>query len=142
MLTKPQKNLQAGEAHGQTHFAALRQLGLHDEELTALRRQGCVQQDNRRAARSGYWRLRFRFQGRFRTVYLGRDEALVAAVRYELGMLQAPRRAQRKLARAVASAKKRMQRVKSQATPVLMELGIRFHGYTLRRTRRPPPAPS
>jgi hypothetical protein len=85
-----------------------------------------------------YWRLRFRFLDRSRTVYLGADETLLATVRRELAVLQTPDRSKRKLAQTVQDAKLVMRRIKARSRPLLAEQGFSFHGKTLRRARRPP----
>ena len=75
----------------------LRRLGIPNAELAVLARQGRLQFDQRARAKSGYWRLRFRFQGRTRTVYLGTNTVLISAVRRELQVLRAPRLAKGKV---------------------------------------------
>ena len=61
-------------------FPALQAHGLGDDDLPVLRRNGYLQQDRRDADGDGYWRLRFRKEGRLRTVYLGREPGRLAHV--------------------------------------------------------------
>lgn len=116
--------------------SALRRLGLSDPELTALSHQGYLQRDQRLVGTRGYCRLRFRFQGRMRTVYLGTDETFIAEVRRELAALQAARNTKWQAARAVEVGRGVRQRVKLQLAPVAAQLGYHFHGAVLRKYQR------
>jgi hypothetical protein len=116
-------------------FATLRALGLDDDELSALRRQGYIQRDRRAGGSRTYLRLRFRVAGRMRTVYLGTDERLAANVQRELDLLQAPRRKKLQLARAVQLGRQTLRRTKLRLVPTLAELGMHYHGDTIRQRR-------
>ena len=59
-------------------YPALRQLGLSDSELLAVRRQGYLERDPRGGRGAGYWRLRFRDHGSLRTIYVGNDTEWIA----------------------------------------------------------------
>lgn len=117
-------------------FVALHSLGLDDQELTVLSRQGYIQRDIRLASGRGYWRLRFRIVRRTRTVYLGTNELFVEQVKRELDWLQSARRRKRKLARAVHSGKNVLRQAKARIVPALAELGFHYHGDSLRKRRR------
>lgn len=92
-------------------------------------------QDDRGHGHEGYWRLRFRLDGRARTVYLGRDAQLVAAVRQELNELQQERDQTRRIAHIAASAKKTLKDAKQRLEPVLQQLGFHYHGDVVRKKR-------
>lgn len=116
-------------------FPTLRRLGLGEEELTALRRKGYLVQDDRGHGHAGYWRLRFRFNGQTRTLYLGRDAQLAEQVRVELAVLQGERRRNRQIAQLTSETKKVLRAAKQRLEPVLNELGFHFHGNAMRKTR-------
>lgn len=136
MLTESQTIFPAPQTHDGQEFAALRRVGLGDAELTAISRQGYVQRD-RRLGGNSYWRLRFRFQQRMRTVYLGNDERIVAECRRELIELQAPKQRSRQLARSVRDGKRALRKAKARLEPLLGELGFHYHGDRIRRIRNP-----
>jgi hypothetical protein len=116
-------------------FPALVALGLGDDDLAVLRRNGYVQQDRRRADGGGYGRLRFRKEGRLRTVYLGREPGRLARVRRELRTLQATRTARREQRRAVRRRREVVRRAKARLAPVLEQFGFHFHGDLIRKLR-------
>ena len=71
------------------HFSALLALGLGDADFQLLSRQGYLEFDRRSAAgNAGCWRLRFRREGRLRTVYVGIDVQRLARARRELAAIQ------------------------------------------------------
>ena len=111
------------------------------EELDVLRRAGYVQQDSRAPGQSGYWRLRFRAHGHTRTIYLGTDLSFVERVRRELAALQAASRQAREVARVVRVSKRTLRECKRRLVPILAEVGLHYHGSSLRkrraRSRRP-----
>ena len=116
-------------------FPTFHRLGLGDEELAALSRKGYLAQDDRGHGHAGYWRLRFRFHGRTRTLYLGRDAQLVEQARGELAALQRDRRRTRRIAQVTKETKKILRAAKQRLEPVLKELGFRYHGDVIRKTR-------
>ena len=73
-------------------FAALQHFQLTSKELQALGRQGYLQQDKRGEPPEGYWRLRFRFEGRTRSVYVGTDPTLIEGVKADLAALRSAAR--------------------------------------------------
>ena len=114
-------------------FPTLHRLGLQRAELEVLRRQGGLVCDDRGSC--GYWRLRFRFAGRTRAVYLGRQLRLVAEVRGELELLRRERRARRELEEITAAGKRTLRAAKRRLEPVLQQLGLHYHGDALRKIR-------
>ena len=127
--------LQASQAHREEQLTVLRQLGVNRDELSELRRQGYIQPFKRRPGTIGYARLRFRCQGRMRTIYLGNDKALIAAVQRELALLRNADRNDRNLARTVRDGKRALRKAKSKLAPILAELGFHYHGDTIRKFR-------
>jgi hypothetical protein len=99
-----------------------------------LQRSGYLTQDDRRG--TGYWRLRFRSGRKTRTVYLGRNEQLVAEVRRELARLQQERRLCQSLEKTAQQARHLLQDSKQRLKPVLRALGLHYHGEILRRFRQ------
>jgi hypothetical protein len=119
-------------------FVALGRLGLMAPQLAALRQQGYLQADGRGGTMPGYWRLRYRVEGKTKTAYVGADARFVEQVRRELAALQAPLRERRQLARMTRQAKQAYRSVKRQLVPVLAGLGYRYHGDVIRKSRRGP----
>jgi hypothetical protein len=91
--------------------------------------------DERGHGHDGYWRLRFRFGGRARTIYLGRDAQFVAAVRRELNELQRERNQARRITQVASDAKKMLRAAKRRLEPVLQQLGVHYHGDVMRKNR-------
>src|SRR5262245_36155891 len=116
-------------------FPALRELGLGGAELAALSQQGYLQEDHRGHSNSGYWRLRFRFNGRTRTVYLGQDERVVKQVEAELEALQYQDRFRRRAERLAKQGRRLLRVAKQRLASVLLELGMHYHGDTIRKMR-------
>jgi len=100
-----------------------------------LRRKGYLTQDDRGRGHGGYWRLRFRFDGRARAVYLGRDEVLVEHIRRELKELQQEHQENRQIAKLTAQGNKALRAAKRRLEPVLQQLGFHYHGETMRKMR-------
>jgi hypothetical protein len=117
-------------------FPVLQQLGLLSAELVALREQGYLTQDDRGHGHAGYWRLRFRFDGRMRTIYLGRDVELLDRVREELGLLREPRRIRRQLVDVARQTRQALRAAKQRLAGPLRQIGMRFHGDCIRKCRR------
>jgi hypothetical protein len=101
----------------------------------ALRSQGYLTQDNRGHGHDGYWRLRFRLEGHFRTVYLGRDVELLDRVRAELGMLRQRQRARRRLFQFEKQARQGLRAAKKRLIEPLQQLGMHYHGDAIRKRR-------
>lgn len=120
---------------GSEHFPALRKLGLGRLELAALARQGHLTSDRSRRDGDGYWRLRFRWAGRTRTVYVGRDRRRVAEVRAELDRLRERRRRDRRTMALAGEGRAVLRATKRRLEPIVGALGYRFHGSTIRKTR-------
>ena len=70
-----------------------------------------------------------------RTIYLGNDKALIAAVQRELALLRNADRNDRNLARTVRGGKQALRKAKSKLAPILAELGFHYHGDTIRKFR-------
>ena len=137
-------NLRGSHNALKSPFPALRALGLGDDDLAIVRRNGYLQQDRRAGQGVGYWRLRFRQAGRLRTVYLGRDARRVSLVQRELSTLQAKRTARREQARAVRRGRDVLRGAKARLTPILGQYGYHFHGDVIRKLRgssAPPTVP-
>jgi hypothetical protein len=102
---------------------------------TALRRRGYVVQTWREycGRRLGpYYRLRYREQGRERSVYLGRDAALAEDVHRRLRDMQAPRRAQREADRRYKAERAVLRRLKARWEGELRKIGLRLKGFEVR----------
>src|SRR5438477_13219185 len=117
-------------------FLALRQLGLGQRELAALGQQGYLQRDHRGDSDSGYWRLRFRFDHRMRTVYLGRDEDVIKQVKAELQALQYQGRFRRRAEQLAKQGRRLLRDAKQRVSSVLHPRGIHYHGDAIRNMRR------
>lgn len=115
-------------------YVELARLQLRPEEFAALRRQGFVRRETR-GPRFASFKLRFRAAGRQRVVYLGIDPATAQRVAMELAWLQRPVRRARELRARVKAARQMARALHRQAAPVLEDLGLRFHGLILRKTR-------
>ena len=119
------------------HFPALCALGLENADLQLLRRQGYLEFDRRSAGGSaGCWRLRFRREGRLRTVYVGTDDQRLDRVRRELAAIQFAHRQHHQQAQMLRLAKQLLKRAKAQAAPMARQVGFHFHGRVLRRNRK------
>ena len=125
--------------HPKPQLEALAKLNLSQGEFDALRRQGFVSCERRRR-NSRVYKLRFRFRGSQRVVYLGVDLLLADAVRAELAQWQQPRRAQLCCAQTVREASRNLKRTKNFLVNPLAERGYYFHGNAIRRRRNPQPA--
>ena len=106
-------------------------LGLSDEALCALRRQGFVAGENR-GQRGPIFKLRFRLAGRQMVRYIGQDAALAAQLQLELQAWQAARKADLELAQLNAAARKMMREARRELSSQLAEAGFRFHGMAIR----------
>jgi hypothetical protein len=90
--------------------------------------------DRRLGGRTLYWKLRFRFGGRLRTIYVG-DAAKAARVQAELDEWQAARASRRERARWERAARATLRESKARLRPVLERIGFFFHGDGVRRRR-------
>lgn len=82
------------------------------------------------------WRLRFRENGRLRTITVGRDPEFLAQVRQELAELQTPRRRRLDRRRFLRGEKQKLRDYKHRAANLIRSLGFHFHGTTMRRRRK------
>ena len=112
-------------------FPLLNRLGLGDEELDALTRQGFIRSECR--AGKTIFRLRYRVRGRQHARYVSPRDA--AALEAELGLLQKRVRAHRRLTRLAALARQLLRYRRSTLVPLLAPLGYHFHGHQIRRWR-------
>ena len=102
-----------------------------------FRRQGAVVATSRRAGGrvlGPYYSLRYREQGRQRSLYLGRCFELASVVRRMLARLQRPRRTAQRFAKLRAAVKDSLRQCKQKLrTQVETELGLTLKGFELRR---------
>jgi len=107
-------------------------LGLSDDQLTALARQGFVAAEYR-GQRGATFKLRFRFQGRQVVRYLGQDPAAARQIREAVLALQAERRDDREMQQAIREARNLLRETKRQLLPDVRREGFKFHGFAIRR---------
>ena len=113
---------------------ALAGLKLTQADLEDLARQGFVSSEMRGSGRR-HFKLRFR-SGRKQVVrYIGTDLNRVARIQREIETLQSDGRAQQHLQRQVRSARKALRESKRNLAPLLLDSGLRYHGYAIRRSR-------
>jgi hypothetical protein len=120
-------------------FPGLARLRLTAEDMEALSRQGFVSREARRRGRGcgrHRYKLRFRVAGVQKVRCIGADRDAAAQVRRELAELQKPRRADQMLARQMRAARRALREAKEASAPLLEERGYKYHGHTIRRTRR------
>jgi hypothetical protein len=103
-------------------------------ELAALGRQGFVSVERPARGRPRA-KLRFRVRGRQRVIYIGVDEALVAALAAELRRRQQTRRSVRNARTVAQECRRRRRQWRAELGPQLAESGFHLHGYELRRRR-------
>jgi hypothetical protein len=103
----------------------------HDHDLS---RQGFIAQE-RRGNRS-YFKLRFRSGNQQIVRSLGTDAQLARAIARELRQLQSARRAELRLRRLVAEARRLLRRTTQTLKPLLEERGFRLHGRAIRRRKQ------
>jgi len=114
----------------------LSDLSLTVEDYRALRRRGTVCTERRRGGE--YFKLRFRTEdGRQRIRYLGKDPAVAETIRRELQGLQLHRRHLGVVKRRDTEARRLLRRVKQNLADAVGVLGCHFHGFAIRRRRRP-----
>jgi len=85
-----------------------------------------------------YYRLCYREGGRQRSVYLGREGALVAQVRQTLADLQRPWREHRAVTRLERQVKTALRAEKGRLNRHLRLLGLRLQGFEVRGWRTSP----
>jgi hypothetical protein len=114
---------------------ALAGLGLAEGEFNTLSKQGFVSVERRGNAR--IHKLRFRYGGRQRVVYLGTNARQAFAVEAELALMQRGVRAQRRGAALHRHSATRLREIKTALQPLLEERGFYFHGRAVRKRRTP-----
>ena len=112
----------------------LHTLGLNEDEIRTVRRQGFVSQDVR-GPNQVYYKLRFRMAGRQHVRYIGRDAALARLIALELRQSQQRIHQGRNLSRLLREAKLLLRTSKTRLDPQLAQQGFRFHGRAIRRLR-------
>ncbi len=113
---------------------ALAALGLTDSELAALRAQGFVSCDPRPNKKPAF-KLRFRYRGRQRVVYIGTDAARGDAIQAGLAQWQHRRRNALECSHIVRAAGETLRAIKKQLVGHLAAAGYRFHGREIRMRR-------
>lgn len=108
-------------------------LGLESADLSALRRQGFVVAEPRGPGPPLY-KLRFRVNGQQRVKSLGRDPLRAAAIRSALADWQTPHHKKRKSRQLPQRVLQALRSAKQQLEPVLATVGLRFHGFSFRKT--------
>ena len=129
-----------GKTFQNDQYFALRALGLNEQELRLLRRRGRLELDRRWPAHDGHWQLQFRQCGSLRTIELGNDAKLAGRVLHELSMLRSAHCPRRELRCAVQQGRQLLREVKQRLTLMAPELGLRYDGGSLRKSRRRNPA--
>ena len=131
-------NLTTDEPAAQTGYGLERGilglLPIDPADWQVLKQQGFVAAEYRHG-RGPYFKLRYRINGRQRVVYLGTNVQLADEIRQELAQLQAGRRGERKLARLTDEAHDVLRKSKQRLEEELRRLGLKFHGYAIRRSR-------
>ncbi|WP_139228639.1 hypothetical protein [Planctomicrobium piriforme] len=115
-------------------FPAIAALRLTAEDWAGLAEQGfvCAEQRGRRS----YYKLRFRAGGRQIVRYIGSEER-AAEIKSELSRLQAESKMLRELKARTKIANRMLREAKQCLNPVLEVHGLVFHGFAVRRPRRP-----
>ena len=108
-------------------------LRLTPEERDSLKWQGFVAGERRGGTQ--YFKLRFRYGGRQRVCYLGRDPEIAAKIARELAAMQQEHETVRELARLTRAARKLLRDSKRGLEPYLRDAGFKFHGLQIRRVR-------
>jgi hypothetical protein len=113
-------------------FPALAKVGVTEQELAALQRQGFVAREMR--GNRFYYKLRYRLCGKQRVRYI-RGAALAGAIRTELAMLQRNVRRRREMAALTRASSQQLSAAKATLVPTLEAMGFFFHGQSIRRRR-------
>src|SRR5665213_2676335 len=111
-------------------FRALASLGLGQEHLAALARQGNLHAEGQGKP---YFRLRFRMGTKQLVRYVGSNPAFVEQVQRELAQLQKSTQSRRELRRLTREGYARLRSTKRQLQPLLQQVGLCFHGREIRR---------
>jgi hypothetical protein len=82
--------------------------------------------------------LRFRFHGRLRTVYVGRDQQRIQEVSAELESLRYRVRFGRQAERLAKAGRRTLRAAKRRVATALQELGYYYHGDAIRKSRVTP----
>ena len=125
-------------SHPPLHQMQLSNLGLNlsPAHLKSLAVQGFVSVENLPSGRSRRYKLRFRHGGRQCVWSLGGNAAKAHEVRVVLAKLQSTTRARRELTQLGREMQRLMRDTKTTLQPIVADLGLRYHGYTLRSPRR------
>lgn len=111
-------------------------LNLTPAEQNALASQGFVAAEYRRGS-GPYFKLRFRLQGRQVVRYLGVNPEFAKRVEKEVAELQRPRRQEQQVRRLNDEAHRQLRHWKQTLEPFVTKQGYHFHGFALRKARRP-----
>lgn len=137
-MTDGHSNLTTGEPAAGTGYGLergiLELLPIGSADRRALEQQGFVAAEYRHG-RGPYFKLRYRVNGQQRVVYIGTDARLADEIRRELAQLQADRRGECKLVRLTAEAHDVLRKSKQRLDGEFRRLGLKFHGYAIRRSR-------
>jgi hypothetical protein len=107
---------------------------LSPAELAALARQGSVSLDRPARGRPRA-KLRFRYQGKQRVVYIGVNAALAAEIAAELRRRQQKTQGLRGVRAAARQCRQWRREYRREVARLLGECGYYFHGYELRLRR-------
>jgi len=120
----------------QAEFPEIDQLGLTSDERRALARQGGIATE-RRGGQQLIHKLRFRFNGRQRVVYLGVNVDRVGRIAEELDVLRQSGRFEAGLRELTLQARRLLRDMRRRIAPILEEAGYHLHGSSLRKRRHP-----
>jgi hypothetical protein len=105
------------------------------DRTAMLSRQGYIVETWReyRGRRLGpYYRLRYRAEGRGRSIYLGRDAAFAEEVRDRLRDLQSPLRKKREAHKRWKQERAQLRKLKARWEVELRKIGLRLKGFEVR----------
>jgi hypothetical protein len=126
-----EKGLQTVEQEEMT--AEFQALGLNSVEIQALKRQGSIVREVRGSG--VIYKLRFRIRGRHRAKYLGLDAHRAAEIERHLRQLQYARGIRQRLRELSCESAAALRAMKQRLEPVLKQVGLEFHGLSIRRSR-------
>ena len=127
----------AGRVSSGAPTPGLAALGLSNEELCALARQGFVGGEYR-GRRGPYFKLRFRVARRQIVKYLGNDVVVAKGIQQEVILLQAEHRLSRQLQRLTMQAREVLRETKLILRDDVRAAGFDFHGLAVRQKTRAP----
>ena len=110
------------------------QVGLTPEEIAQVKLQGFVSREQR-GTNTTVFKLRYRLDGRQRTKYLGTDVDRAIIIEQQLKKLQSARELNKKLRALNRKAAQLLRKIKPRLEPLVAQMGLRFHGRVLRRSR-------